>query len=164
MFCEAYRRQGYVVVESLDSGPDGGVDIVLRKDAEVVLVQCKHWKTQSVGVPVVRELLGVMTAEQAQRGVVITSGSFTRDAAAFADGKSIGLIDGAGLLGLVRSVQRVPAIPGTSTAQTPAASQPICPKCGSPMVLRIARRGANAGNSFWGCSTYPKCSATRDAK
>ena len=33
----------------------------------------------------------------------------------------------------------------------------ICPKCGSGMVLRTARNGANAGNQFWGCSAYPKC-------
>jgi hypothetical protein len=32
-----------------------------------------------------------------------------------------------------------------------------CPKCGKPMVLRTAKRGANAGNQFWGCSAYPKC-------
>lgn len=32
-----------------------------------------------------------------------------------------------------------------------------CPKCGSAMVLRTARRGANAGKQFWGCSAYPSC-------
>lgn len=32
-----------------------------------------------------------------------------------------------------------------------------CPKCGSSMVLRTAKRGAGAGNQFWGCSAYPKC-------
>jgi len=32
-----------------------------------------------------------------------------------------------------------------------------CPNCGSRMVLRTAKRGANAGNQFWGCSAYPKC-------
>lgn len=32
-----------------------------------------------------------------------------------------------------------------------------CPKCGNSMVLRTAKRGANAGNQFWGCSAYPKC-------
>lgn len=32
-----------------------------------------------------------------------------------------------------------------------------CPKCGGSMVLRIAKRGASAGNQFWGCSAYPKC-------
>jgi len=34
---------------------------------------------------------------------------------------------------------------------------PKCPKCGSPMVLRTARIGANQGNQFWGCSNYPRC-------
>jgi hypothetical protein len=34
---------------------------------------------------------------------------------------------------------------------------PKCPKCGNEMVNRRALKGTNAGNSFWGCSTYPKC-------
>ncbi len=34
---------------------------------------------------------------------------------------------------------------------------PACPKCNKPMVLRTARSGQNAGNSFWGCSAYPDC-------
>lgn len=32
-----------------------------------------------------------------------------------------------------------------------------CPSCGSVMVIRTAKRGAKAGNQFWGCSGYPKC-------
>lgn len=34
---------------------------------------------------------------------------------------------------------------------------PRCPKCGSEMVLRTAKRGDNQGGKFWGCSKYPKC-------
>ncbi|QCU90545.1 nuclease-related domain-containing protein [Thiomicrorhabdus sediminis] len=34
---------------------------------------------------------------------------------------------------------------------------PSCPKCGSAMALRTAKRGQNAGNEFWGCSRYPAC-------
>lgn len=37
----------------------------------------------------------------------------------------------------------------------------LCPRCGSPMVLRTARNGAKAGGSFWGCSQFPKCRATQ---
>ena len=33
----------------------------------------------------------------------------------------------------------------------------ICPKCGKSMVLRTAKKGANSGNKFWGCSGYPAC-------
>ncbi len=45
-----------------------------------------------------------------------------------------------------------------STQQTSkVAESPKCPKCGSEMVLRTAKSGANAGNQFWGCSQYPTC-------
>ncbi len=37
------------------------------------------------------------------------------------------------------------------------ASMNSCPKCGSQLVQRVAKKGANVGNSFWGCSNYPKC-------
>ena len=38
-----------------------------------------------------------------------------------------------------------------------------CPRCGSSMVLRTARRGRNAGGQFYGCSRYPKCKETLPA-
>ena len=34
---------------------------------------------------------------------------------------------------------------------------PRCPKCGSEMILRTAKSGANQGEKFWGCSNFPKC-------
>lgn len=40
---------------------------------------------------------------------------------------------------------------------TVAETSPRCPKCGSEMILRTAKSGANAGNKFWGCSGYPNC-------
>lgn len=35
-----------------------------------------------------------------------------------------------------------------------------CPKCGSEMLLREAKKGANIGQEFWGCSNFPKCRNT----
>ena len=32
-----------------------------------------------------------------------------------------------------------------------------CPKCGSLMVVRESKRGQNKGNTFWGCTDFPKC-------
>ena len=40
-------------------------------------------------------------------------------------------------------------------------SSTTCPKCGSPLVTRIARRGNTAEKSFLGCSGFPKCRYTK---
>ena len=40
-------------------------------------------------------------------------------------------------------------------------SGPSCPSCGSPMRIRTARSGRNAGGQFYGCSRYPDCRGTR---
>lgn len=40
------------------------------------------------------------------------------------------------------------------------ASTTTCPKCASPLILRTAKAGTNAGSKFYGCSTYPKCRHT----
>lgn len=45
----------------------------------------------------------------------------------------------------------------TPAKREAALSVPSCPVCSNSMVKRSAKRGANAGNEFWGCSTYPKC-------
>lgn len=34
---------------------------------------------------------------------------------------------------------------------------PLCPKCSSLMVKRVAKGGTNAGKEFWGCSRFPDC-------
>jgi len=39
---------------------------------------------------------------------------------------------------------------------------PTCPKCGSPMIKRFAKRGINSGKPFWSCSQYPNCTGTRN--
>lgn len=187
---EAYRRQGYTVVERGGSGGDGGVDLELHRGPEKIAVQCKRWKTWTVGAPVVRELLGAMVAEGATAGIVVTSGRFTRDAIGFARGKPITLVDGPQLLALVQSVQTAiqtsvppyagvpPAGPASSqhlpaaeqppapaqslpATQTAVATAPHCPACGTIMVRRTARKGVNAGQEFWGCPDYPRCRGTR---
>ena len=41
------------------------------------------------------------------------------------------------------------------------AKAPDCPRCGKPMALRTARKGPNAGTSFWGCPAFPACQGAR---
>jgi hypothetical protein len=38
---------------------------------------------------------------------------------------------------------------------------PACPLCGASMRERLAKRGRNSGNKFWGCGNYPRCHGTR---
>ena len=38
---------------------------------------------------------------------------------------------------------------------------PLCPKCGKPMLKRMAKKGVNSGKPFWSCSGYPDCNGTR---
>ena len=42
------------------------------------------------------------------------------------------------------------------------ANSPSCPKCGKPMLKRMAKKGINSGKEFWSCSDYPKCNGTRN--
>jgi len=39
----------------------------------------------------------------------------------------------------------------------PAELIPACPQCGGATVLRTAKTGKNAGQQFWGCTSYPDC-------
>jgi hypothetical protein len=48
-----------------------------------------------------------------------------------------------------------PQMPPTAAPGAP----PICPKCGVPMVQRVASRGPNPG-VFWGCPNFPHCRQT----
>jgi restriction system protein len=157
---EAFRLDGYTVEERRGEGPDGGVDLVLRKASERFLVQCKQWRALKVSVTIVRELYGVMAAQGATGGFVVTSGAFTSDAVAFADGRNIALIDGDKLFAMF---DRVRSATSTKPAaqMPPNATEPNCPNCGKAMVKRIAKKGSNAGNAFWGCPGYPGCRGIR---
>lgn len=181
---EALRRRGFSVQEAGGRGPDGGVDLIASKDGEKYLVQCKQWRSIQVGVSVVRELYGVMAAEGAVGGFVITSGRFTKPAKEFATGRNVQLVDGA-LLNewiieskgsvlspapepfIVADVAEPIASPPPEVAPAPVPVKPAepkapaCPHCKKVMVLKVARTGANAGGNFWGCGDYPKCRGIR---
>lgn len=167
---EAFRMKGYSVTETGGGGADGGIDLELGKGGEVFLVQCKQWRAFKVSVNIVRELFGVMTAQGATGGFVVTSGVFTADAQDFAKGRNIDLIDGTALKIMIeqahaaRSAPTAPegkVVPQALITTSTQAATPACPRCGAKMVKRVARQGSNAGGSFWGCSGYPACRGVR---
>ncbi len=151
-----FEEKGYTVRQLALPGADGGVDLVAIKDGECYLVQCKQWRSTSVGVKVVRELLGVIVTNGAVGGFVMASGEFTASAKDFVKGRNIELIDGAKIVNTID----VDAIAmSTKTIQSDD-ENPKCPRCNAGMVRRTARQGANAGNQFLGCQSYPKCRGT----
>ena len=152
LLAAAYRRQGYTVKENLGGGADGGIDLWLRRDRELVLVQCKHWKKYTVDVRVVREMFGLMHMKGAHRIIIVSSGRFTPEAIHEAMGKPIELVDEPKLLQLIREVQSESRIEARLEA-----AESLCPKCGQALVLRVARKGVHAGSAFLGCSDYPRC-------
>lgn len=149
---ETFRRKGFKVEET-QVGADGGVDLIARHQGKTYLVQCKQWKAFKVGVNVVRELYGVMAAEGAFGGYVVTSGQFTDQARAFAVGLELHLIDGAALEAWI-------GVPPKTKRKSTA---PKCPLCQGPMQQRTAHKGPKAGTTFWGCKKYPACKGTRSA-
>lgn len=169
---EAFRLKGYQVKELGGSGPDGGVDLVLTKSGEAHLVQCKQWRSLSVGVDVVRQIFGVMAAHGAAGSFVVTSGTFTSAAKDFAHGRNVVLIDGQQLMTMIADVRgkdasaqgtRLEGLPKRRpepavSRPEPSATSPVCPSCKGAMVKRISRNGAQP---FWGCSSFPSCRGTR---
>jgi predicted RNA-binding Zn-ribbon protein involved in translation (DUF1610 family) len=80
----------------------------------------------------------------------------------FARGRNVTLVDGDKLFAMLQAaragIRKGASATGAQVGS--GASALACPACGSAMVKRVAKRGANAGNAFWGCSEFPKCRGT----
>lgn len=183
-----FGKLGYSV-EVTGGLDDGGVDLILKKDGRVSLVQCKNYRVSKVSLSHVRDFYGAMNANlNYEAGYFITTGMFTLDAKHFAEDKPIELIDGAKLMDYVRMTSQT-KVPSSSSARSnfdPVYSDtasvrrtsqkveqkepvttvnslkaPVCPRCGANMVQRTAMKGERVGQKFWGCLNFPKCHATK---
>lgn len=158
---EAFKRNGFSVTETGGGGADGGIDLSVQQGENRYLIQCKHWKTQRVGVKDIREFLGVITDAKVSGGYFITSGSFTPESIEFAQKNRITLYNGEELWNLIKDVQTQSNPSILTETTTPETKTTLCPLCQTPMILRTAKKGNNAGNNFWGCTHYPQCKGTR---
>lgn len=149
-----FQRRGFKAWRKR-AGADGGVDILLAhpdEQAPCACVQCKAWKTYDVGVKLVRELLGVMTADNLPMGYVVTTGKFTKEALVFAQGKPLVLVDGKLLLEDLNSFPEADRKAILTEVTAGDYTTPTCPSCDIKMVERKGPKGL-----FWGCSNYPRC-------
>lgn len=160
---EFFKQQGYEVKQAFSQKPDGGVDIWMRKDGQLTLVQCKHWKTRKVGIQILREMYAVMIEHNASKMIIVTSGDFTSEAIKYALDKRLWLINGGELVHMIEQVRNRPAEQAVEVTP-PKNATPLCPSCHAPLVMRTAKRGQNKGNQFYGCSSYPQCRYTKNVR
>lgn len=67
---------------------DGGIDLFLEKDGEIVAVQCKRF-ARTVSAPAVQGFLGAMVSAGIQKGIFITTSQFSAGAIAICDANNI---------------------------------------------------------------------------
>ena len=102
--CQALvEKMGFTTQTTKASG-DGGIDLIAYNHQPLLsgkyIIQCKRY-TGSVGEPIIRDLYGVIMSERANKGILMTTGHFTKSAISFAEGKPIELIDGQKLKSLL---------------------------------------------------------------
>lgn len=143
-----YAAQGYEVDRVGKAGPDGGVDLRMQKDGEIVLVQCKHYRNSWVHELPLRQFLGSLENYKATRGIFVSCGVFDETAEKFArQNPRIELVAGEQLESMIqRSVER--RLRGRVYT---------CKDCHAPMKPKMGRKGL-----FLSCSNYPACKGSRD--
>ena len=159
LMAHTFRENGYGVIENNKKGPDGGIDLVLKRNGETTLVQCKHWRTRKIGVSIVRELFGVVKAEKADRGIVVGTGKFTEPAMEFAKLNNLDIIDDSQLIDMLE--KQLPKFSKKKTQSSNIDRTIDCPRCDGKFVKRVAKKGNNPGREFLGCSNFPKCRESR---
>jgi tetratricopeptide (TPR) repeat protein len=90
------RAMGFHAETTKRTG-DGGIDIIATSTQPLLrgqyVIQCKDW-SNPVGEPPLRDLYGVVVSMRANKGILITSSTFTKAAQLFAQDKQLELIDG----------------------------------------------------------------------
>ncbi|MEW6584204.1 MAG: restriction endonuclease [Nitrospirota bacterium] len=87
---------------------DGGVDIKAEQKTKLgtvlkFYIECKHQPKTAIGRPVVQKLDSAVKAGEADKGMIITSGTFSSQAREYAQKVGIDLIDGSKIKGVLRS-------------------------------------------------------------
>jgi HJR/Mrr/RecB family endonuclease len=99
-----FEQIGYNVQATATTG-DEGVDLFLRKNNKIIVVQCKKYDG-TVGQPVVRELYGAMIHHRADEAYLITTGTISMPAQRWAANKPIQLVDGMQLLEWIETFEQ----------------------------------------------------------
>lgn len=146
---DVYLRLGYKT-ERVGGSYDGGVDVVATKDGVKHYIQCKKYITSKVSVGDVRNFAGALLDKLSQgKGIFITTNIFTTEAEKYAEDKPIELVDGDGLLKLIKLASKENEVIKYKESD-------ICPTCGGKLLEKNGKYG-----KFLGCANYPNCRFTK---
>ena len=87
---QMFRKNGYLATVCAPGG-DGGIDIILNKENDITLVQCKAHKNP-VGPSVARDFYGTLIHNNATKGLVASLSGFTSGFYEFIKDKPISII------------------------------------------------------------------------
>ena len=127
-----FRKMGYFVQQTPFTN-DRGRDAIARSRGKTYLIECKAYaKDKTVGRPALQKLHSAMTEEAAAGGFCVTTGKFANTAEEFAQGKNIELVDGQGLVELMRRYMPY------DTEQADVFKE-MCEDCGGIVERRLSR-------------------------
>ena len=154
-FCaNILRGNGYTNVEVTKASGDHGIDVLASKDNVKYAIQCKRY-SKPVGNKAVQEAYSGKDIYKADVAVVMSNMDFTPQAIEDARKLNVELWNRDKIYSLQKK--------GNVEISEPFEENNLtCPKCGGTLVLRTAKKGANAGSQFYGCSNYPNCKYTKN--
>ena len=152
--CARYYEAAGFRTETVARG-NGGIDVKLTKSdpsKPLAFVRCRAQDMGAVGIKDVRALLTVMARHKVERGIYVTSGSYSAEALAFGADRPLQLLDGPAFSDKLLALPQEQQAALLASAFGDAESLPNCPTCGMLLLARSGKRGA-----FWSCGNYPGC-------
>lgn len=160
MIAMIFKQRGYSILDDIDNPK---VDIALQMNGKTTFVQYIHWREHHVDAATLERFYNAIDDEPNSNGIVITTGIFNPEALEFVSGKSLMLIDGVDLSQMIDVLtssdqeELEDLMDETEEIEEMPELEPLCPICSQKMIKRTARKGKNAGSTFWGCSQFPNC-------
>jgi len=102
-----FQKAGLGQVERIGGVSDAGRDLIIHDNKnKKIVVECKHQPKTSIGRPIVQKLHSAIISEGTNKGIIVTTGKFSKQAIDYikelSDGTNIELI---GMLKLTELAQ-----------------------------------------------------------
>lgn len=140
-----FQQAGFRVQHTGGRG-DHGIDLLIERNGQRAIVQCKRYREHLVQEPVLRDAFGAMHSAHATAAYIVTTHRFSEGALRWANGKPLVLWDAFTLEALAQRAASVGVAP-----VAPAAPVARC-HCGGMRIRSLRRAG-------WvlACTRFPRC-------